>query len=496
VPAFHRAATRLLLLTCLLAFSACQGLPPTSAPPGQPQTPTPAAWPAASPQPGVTTRPRPTASATPALSSLSARAGQLAGMVVRFYHPWGATAGPRLRALAVRFNRENLWGLRVEAEGLPGFDALDAAARAHAGSPAGGVILAYPYQLLNWQAAQPGLLAELDGPQADPALGLAADWQAQLYPALAPPALAPPALAPPALAPQTALLWLPLLGSSQALYYNLTWAAELGFERPPRTPAELRQQACAAARTTRADQDPANDRQGGYIAATRASAGLSWLAAYEATVLRPAGEGYRFNTAETQQALRFLKELYDLGCAWMPAQEDSQAAFAGRGGLFASGAAAEIAGQTALFKQAGNADNWTMIAMPGIGGAPAVASGPAGALLAGSPEQELAGWLFLRWLAEPSQQAALAGATGFLPASPAGWQVLTAGSPPDEPRRAAETLLQAAAAEPQLESWLRVRWALGDAFTQLYRDYFESDQIPVLAQFLEATAQDLHRRTP
>jgi hypothetical protein len=36
-----------------------------------------------------------------------------------------------------------------------------------------------------------------------------------------------------------------------------------------------------------------------------------------------------------------------------------------------------------------------------------------------------------------------------------------------------------------------VRWALGDAATQLFRDYFTIDRVPDLVRLLDQTADDL-----
>jgi len=57
---------------------------------------------------------------------------------------------------------------------------------------------------------------------------------------------------------------------------------------------------------------------------------------------------------------------------------------------------------------------------------------------------------------------------------------------------AALELLSRARSEPMFQSWGTVRWALGDASTQLFRSYFTVDQVPTLLAYLERVAADLH----
>ena len=67
------------------------------------------------------------------------------------------------------------------------------------------------------------------------------------------------------------------------------------------------------------------------------------------------------------------------------------------------------------------------------------------------------------------------------------------GAPPQW--RAALQLLPDARAEPAFPSWSTVRWAVGDAATQLFRYYFAVDQVPVLSGLLNRTASELHAKS-
>jgi multiple sugar transport system substrate-binding protein/sn-glycerol 3-phosphate transport system substrate-binding protein len=288
---------------------------------------------------------------------------------------------------------------------------------------------------------------------------------------------------------------LPALQSAQVLFYNRSWAAELGFAGPPDTPAALRRQACAAAEAYRQDDDPANDGRGGLIFSTHPAALSGWISAFGGEIAPPDGGGYRFDTPETRQALRFLRELYDAGCAWLPESEPDVAGFAGRQGLVAAGSLLELPHLARAFERSQNPDDWTVLPFPSPQGEPAVAAyGPSFVILESDPERQLAAWLFIKWLAAPESQARLAAASGLLPVRQAALEPLTA-SPPLSPQYAtALDLLPYARPEPSYASWDIVRWALSDAAVQLTRYYFTIDQLPALVELLHETARELHAR--
>ena len=63
-------------------------------------------------------------------------------------------------------------------------------------------------------------------------------------------------------------LGLPAQRFAQVIYYNQTWARQLGFSNPPETPGEFRRQACAAALANNADDDLENNGTGGWVVNT------------------------------------------------------------------------------------------------------------------------------------------------------------------------------------------------------------------------------------
>jgi multiple sugar transport system substrate-binding protein len=288
------------------------------------------------------------------------------------------------------------------------------------------------------------------------------------------------------------LLGLPAATSASLLFYNQTWAQELGFDAPPKTPAEFKAQACAAAKA-----DPNDNGAGGWLISTEYPAALGWMEAFGADVVAAGGRGYRFATPEVEQALRFLRDLLDSGCAWLGEDKIPEDELAGRRALFTSASPAMIPQQEAVFADLGSRDEWTVLPYPAPGGGAVLpVYGPSFQVLESSPEKQLAAWLLVKYLLEPESQSRLAQAGYLLPASPASLEELSTLTATYPQWEHAFELLKHAVAEPNLRSWRTVRWAVSDAATQLFRYYFTIDKVSELAELLDDTAASLNRRSP
>ena len=227
------------------------------------------------------------------------------------------------------------------------------------------------------------------------------------------------------------------------------------------------------------------------------AAALGWLGAFEADILAPGGGGYRFATPEVEKAFRFLRDLQDSGCAWLGDDKVPEDEFAQRHALFIAASPASIPRQEAVFADLGSKDRWTVLPFPSPDGKPALpVYGPSFQILKSSPKRQLAAWLLVRYLLTPESQARLAAASNFFPLTPASLEHLSALTGTYPQWGQAFDLLQFAIPEPNLPSWRTVRWAVSDAATQLFRYYFTIDKVKDLAELLDATAADLHKRSP
>ena len=471
------------LLTCAMLCAGCGQLFPIAT-----QTPV---------QPAITQSAlakSPTASSTPTksppatlqpTSAITIRPEELRGALIRFWHPWSGGLGQVTERLVQEFNLTNSWGILVTAVPFPGYDALEKSLEssfqtAEAPQASSGFL----HQLLAWDKNHS--ILDLQPYVNDPQWGLTSTEQADFYP----------------------LFWnqdmldgrrlgLPAFRSGRLLLYNQSWAKELGFDQPPANPDQFMQQACAASSANQSDKLPDNDATGGWIISTDYSAMLGWIYAFGGEVLKSPEPGlsqsvYQFDTPQNEETFTFLRAAYQNSCAWLTESGYLENEFARRLGLFASASVLDLPYQEEAFRTANNPDQWTVLAFPSPELRPAFdVYGPSYVLLPASAQQQLAAWLFIRWLAAPQQHARLVEASGGLPVRRAELDYLKTYSGSHPQWMEAVKLNPSARSEPPFHSWGRVRWALGDAATQLFRSYFTIDQVPTLLSYLDAFVTEL-----
>jgi ABC-type glycerol-3-phosphate transport system substrate-binding protein len=347
------------------------------------------------------------------------------------------------------------------------------------------MVVTYPHQALDFVKTRE--LVDLRSYVDDPAWGFTADEQADFYPVFWEQDVL-----------DGARLGIPAQRYGQVLYYNTTWAKELGYSIAPVLPQQFQEQACAAARSNRQDGRPENDGTGGWIVSTDYAAMLSWIYSFGGEIVKTPEPSldqpvYQFNTPEMEETFTFLRGLYDAGCAWLAESDYPEAEFASRLGLFATGSTADIPRQAEAFKRAGSADQWTAIPFPSPRMNSAIyVYGPSFNILPSSPERQLAAWLLLKWLVAPQNQARMTEVGGAFPVRRSALSGLEGYKNRYPQWAAALEQLARARSEPQFQSWGTVRWALSDASTQLFRSYFSIDQLPKLLAYLDRVAADLH----
>jgi multiple sugar transport system substrate-binding protein len=414
----------------------------------------------------------------------------LTGLTVQFWHPWSGESGQVIHQLVEEYNLTNELGIQVEVANPGSPENLNAKMKEalNAGEPP-DLVAAYLFQALEWNAAHP--LVDLTPFIKDATWGLSTEELADFDPAFWEADMA-----------GEQRLAVPALGSGQVLYYNQTWAEELGFTSPPTTPAEFEQQVCAAARSNNQDESTDNDGSGGLILSTAYSPMLGWMDAFGAQVYDPVkatgkNSPYNFSSPEVEQAFTFLRRLYDKGCAWLPEEPYPEEDFANRRGLLAANSVTNLPYQAQVSQHAGSADRWTVIPFPSPDGEPAISSyGPSFEIFSSTPERQLAAWNFVRWLLSPQNQARLADAANSFPARKGALDLMES-TLADLPQWSAVLQAQLVARpEPAASSWKTVRWALSDAATQLFRSYFIIDKVPELVKLLNRTAADLHANPP
>ncbi len=374
-------------LLLLILLTACQ--------PAQPAlTATPSA-PTGTPQP---------ASSPDAGTHLGIPKEALKGVTIQVWHPWFEVEANLFNSQVKEFNQTNEWGITVQATSQINYTQLYdnvTASLPTANRPQ--LVIAFPEHALAWNAN--GYVTDLNPYINDPQYGLT---QAEVEDFT------------PVFWSQDSIggkrLGVPAERSARFLLYNASWARDLGFDAPPNSADEFREQACRAHQAMLIDSDKTDDGQGGWIVDTDPMTLLSWLTSFGGGVLE--GNNYRFLTPKNIAALTFVKQLYDDGCAWsVQPGGDPAAAFAGRKAMFATASLEDLSSYARAMASANNADEWTVLSFPGDIQTGLVIYGSSYVVLKSTPEQQLASWLFVRWLLITSNPAEMGGSDGTVPAA-------------------------------------------------------------------------------
>jgi len=435
-----------------------------------PGSPTPAATPTL---PAATGTAGPTSTITPTqIPTIGVDPAALRGISLQVWDAFSGGADGVFADQVARFNAVNQWGIVVTRTGYGDyttlFDAVNTALES-GGTP--DLVVALPEQTLSWDAS--ASVVDLSPYLGDPTWGLGSDGIASF---------------PPVFLAQDTLngkqLGVPAQRSARFLFYNKTWAHELGFDSPPATADEFRQQACAANASFRLDADPQNDGYGGWIVDTDWQTTYSWLLAFGGGVVD--GNSFGFRTDPNLAALQFLKSLYDDHCAWLSTEPTPFDSFARRSALFISGDLAEVPMAIESMSLLKNTDEWTLVPFPGTSGSVLVTYGPSYSLLKSTPEKQLAAWLFTRWLLSTENQAQWVEATGLFPLLNS---VQNSSASPQWD--AAVANLSLAQGVPQLASWRKVRYVLEDGTNFIFQTNVPVDQISSVLTEMDSTAKEI-----
>lgn len=469
-----KKAIGILLLTLLALTPVLAACAPAA-------TEAPAPEPTKAPPP--TEVPEPTVPPVPA-GPLGVTAEELEGVEVEFWHVWSRGTGEAIEAMAADFSATNEYGITVTPINQTGyseqFTAMNAAINT---GDLPDVVVGYNNQYLAWDSAG-DVIEDLNPYVNNPSFGFTAEESADFYPAI---------WASDSVGDEQ--LGIPAQRSGAYYFYNYTWAQELGFDNPPTTPAEFKEQACASAEANNADADSANDGTGGVFFTPSASTIAGWVWAFGGEIEIP-GEGYSIDTPEMLEAITYWHELLSEGCSWTPEATYPNPEFAARLGLFFGSSIAGLPYQTGDFADAGNDDVWGPIAYPTVGGTPVVdIYGPSFAMVSSTPEEQLASWLFMKWFTEPENQAKWIEASAYYPTRASALDLLGDYMESNEKWTDSLAYIEYGKVEPRFESYQSVRYAIQDAIVQIAQEGFTADQIPGLLAELQAEVDELHAET-
>lgn len=406
----------------------------------------------------------------------------VSGVVIQFWHVYGE-ADPRneaVLAIVDEFNASNEFDITVEALDQGGHDDLED--KINAGIQSGDlphVTQAYTSGLKNWDTVD--LIVDLNQFVTDKTHGLTDDEIADIY----------PGVYAFGISSDGARLGWPLSQSANVMVYNYTWARELGFDTAPATPEDLKAQLCAAAEANATDDNPDNDGTGGMVWFPSTSNYLSFLHAYGGVELNADGTAYDFNTPAAKAAALYVNDLKASGCTF-ETESYPNPEQANRLALVTLSSTSGLKYYGYAFSDAENDDEWGFLAFPGPDGGQGVdAFTQTIGVFKSTPEQELASWLFIKYLTSPENQAKWVEASGYLPT-----QYSTEGMLVDYIAAVPQfqsTLALAALGQGEPEAftaWYSVRRAVEDAAAMMYAAESAADVEAILAE-LNITAAEL-----
>ena len=436
------------VLVLVLVLSACSPNTTETAVPAT--TESPATDAVRTPDDTATPRPSPTPTDPPAINL---EADDLAGIALRFMHPWTGDAAAALDEIATQFSLTNPWDIWVDVEPHGGETALLEALRLDEDQddlPA--MIAVHPYMLTVLNGAYETV--PLDMYLNDPGWGLEPDDLDDI----------PDVFFEPFYSEQT-LTALPVAPQATLLFYNQTWAESLGFDALPEDEADFRQQTCEAAFANRDDESPENDGTGGWIVTLDPPVLAGWHGAFGGQL--PVSGLPAFNTGPGRDSFAYLKAGFDQGCFWVGRKEDPYFYFANRYALSYAGTLDEIPDQVGWMQVAGSEDRWTVMAFPGPDGPQVPINGPGVMIGADSPENQLAAWLFAKHLLTPEVQARLASTLFSLPVRRSALPLLEDFAKDYPQWEAGAALVDGAFTLPASEDWGLAQWIWQDAAVRL-----------------------------
>jgi multiple sugar transport system substrate-binding protein len=384
-----------LLILGILAV-ACQ---PTAS--GGLQTTTPGTM---TPSPRPTATPTPNVTATP---NILVDTATLKGVHVRFWYPWTGALNSTISNLVNQFNQQNQWGIFVELNGYGGQGILNSTidSAIQSGGQLPDVVVASADTLNLWQQAT-GRMVDFTSYVNQPSTGMTAQEIADFYPVFWHQGMI-----------GGERLGMPAYSSGIVMFYNNSWAQSLNFESYPTTTDEFKAQVCAAAQANLKDATRINDGFGGWIINTDPLVDLSWLKAFGFPDLPDADlSDFQFHTTVSESVLTYLRDLTSKGCAWVASSSKPYEYFAQRLALIYTGTVEDTVTQDSTNQRLAAPDDWTVFPFPSKGGTPVVYTyGQSYGMFSSNLTEQMASWLFIKWLLSTQNQVSMVKASGSYP---------------------------------------------------------------------------------
>jgi multiple sugar transport system substrate-binding protein/sn-glycerol 3-phosphate transport system substrate-binding protein len=327
-----------------------------------------------------------------------------AGQTVVYWHQHSSDRELLMNELVAEFNSGNPWGITVEASNQGGYG--DIYQKMIAGIASGelpNLVVAYQNQSATYQLD--GALTDMSVYVNDAQWGYNEAEQADFFQGIFYQDVNPQF--------DGQRLGFPPNRSMEALYVNLDGLAELGYDAPPTSWTEFAEMACAWT-------ESAEGRMG-YSIRTDASFIAAATFALGGDIFDYENDEYVFTGEETVYAMEQMQALLANGCANRIAERyGDQNDFANQVNLFYVGSTSGLPFIASAIAESEAGDfGWTVAPIPyaDLGAMEATQNlyGASVSIPASTMEEELAAWLFVRWMSEPAQQATWSRASMYFP---------------------------------------------------------------------------------
>ncbi len=203
--------------------------------------------------------------------------------------------------------------------------------------------------------------------------------------------------------------------SMEVLYYNADWLQELGHESPPRN-WEAFAAMCRQAREQPFSRALGNGPSMGLAFDADASRLAAMVFSRGGNLIDQHGSAYTLNTPYMRTSLQMLRDLTAADAATlMSGAYQKRRAFSEGRALFVMRSSSGMSQYRHAVAEGANF-TWEMAPVPYELDLPVLnVYGASLAVCTGTPAQQLASWLFVKWFTEPEQQEAWSRRSGYFP---------------------------------------------------------------------------------
>ena len=386
----------------------------------------------------------------------------LDGLEIEFWYVWDLDEhGSGLNDIIDRFNQDNEWGITVKSVDQGLFqNPRESVETAFEEGLVPNLMIIDDLPIPGWY--EKGYLIDLNPLIDDPAAGYSTAEIKDFYPGIFEDYELSGGIRPA----------VPFTQGIQVMYYNQSWGKEMGFQKPPETYSDIYEQSCASMLVPQDNTGISQIQSGGLILYPDAANITSWIYAYEGSLFDKDSGKYLFTSREVREVgMDWITMLQD-GCGLMisgypypMAQDIDIERFNNRGALLIMSSSQNYHLIHTGANQTGRADDWTMIPFVGPYGDKAVtAEVQSIVVFESTPEEELAAWLFIKYLTDPETQAEWSQYSNFYPVRKGASRFLREYRTDNPHWSQGYNLLRFSQANQLDPSWEFVQQAVGDAF--------------------------------